>query len=155
MKRYLSLFLVLVMLGGIFALPVSAVSAVEASETTVEYFEDGSYVVTTITESGRGARSSTKSGSKTANYYSSKGEEQWSATINGTFSYDGYSATCTNAYTTYAIYNSAWKLKSASAERSGNQAIGHFVFKYYLLGVPVNTIEKTVVLTCSPTGALS
>lgn len=155
MKRYLSLFLVLAMLGGIFALPVSAVSAVEASETTVEYFEDGSYVVTTITEYGRGARSSTTPGSKTAHYYDGKNEEQWAATINGDFSYDGYSATCTNAYTAYAIYNSAWKLKSASAERSGNQAIGYFVFKKYVLGIPVQTIERTVVLTCSPTGALS
>ena len=155
MKRYLSLFLVLAMLGGIFALPVSAVSAVDASETTVEYLEDGSYIVTTITENSRGARSSSKSGSKSINYCNSKGEEQWVATIHGTFSYDGYSATCTNAYTSHTIYNSAWKLNSSSAERSGNQAIGRFVFKYYLLGVPINTIERTVVLTCSPNGVLS
>mgnify|MGYP000811369877 CR=1 FL=1 len=155
MKRYLSLFLALVMLGGIFALPVSAAPAVETSETTVEYFEDGSYIVTTITETGRGARSSTKSGSKSTHYYNSKDEEQWVATIHGTFSYDGYSATCTGAYTSHTIYNSAWKLKSSSSEKSGNQAIGHFVFKYYLLGVPINTIEKTVVLTCSPNGVLS
>ncbi len=155
MKRYLSLFLALVMLGGIFALPVSAAPAVETSETTVEYFEDGSYIVTTITENSRGARSSTKSGSKSTHYYNSKDEEQWVATIHGTFSYDGYSATCTGAYTSHTIYNSAWKLKSSSSEKSGNQAIGHFVFKYYLLGVPINTIEKTVVLTCSPNGVLS
>ncbi len=155
MKRYLSLFLVLAMLGGIFALPVSAASAVEASETTVEYLEDGSYIVTTITENSRGARSSSKSGSKSINYCNSKGEEQWVATIHGTFSYDGYSATCTNAYTSHTIYNSAWKLNSSSAERSGNQVIGRFVFKYYLLGVPINTIERAVVLTCSPNGVLS
>lgn len=155
MKRYLSLFLVLAMLGGIFALPVSAASAVEASETTVEYLEDGSYIVTTITENSRGARSSSKSGSKSTHYYNSKDEEQWVATIHGTFSYDGYSATCTNAYTSYTIYNSAWKLNSSSSEKSGNQAIGHFVFKYYFLGVPINTIERAVVLTCSPNGVLS
>lgn len=155
MKRYLSLFLVLVMLGGIFALPVSAESAVAPSETTVEYFEDGSYVVTTVTEYGYGARSSSKSGSKTSRYYDSKDEEQWTATINGTFTYDGYSATCTNAYTTYAIKDSAWKLYSSSSERNGNQAIGRFTFKKYVLGVPIKTVERTVVLTCSPTGVLS
>lgn len=55
MKRYLSLFLVLAMLGGIFALPVSAASAVETSATMVEYFEDGSYAVTTITETSLSA----------------------------------------------------------------------------------------------------
>ena len=155
MKRYLSLFLVLAMLGGIFALPVSAASAVEASETTVEYLEDGSYIVTTITENSRGARSSSKSGSKSINYCNSKGEEQWVATIHGTFSYDGYSATCTNAYTSHTIYNSAWKLNSSSAERSGNQVIGRFVFKYFLFGVARKTIERAVVLTSSPNGVLS
>lgn len=158
MKRYLSLFLMLVMLGGVLSFPVSAAShesAAESSQTTVEYFADGSYLVTTVTEYSKGARSSTQSGSKTSHYYNSKGVEQWAATINGTFSYDGSFATCTSAFTAYAIYDSSWKLKSASAEKRGNQAIGYFVFKDYFLGVPINTIERTVILTCSPTGVLS
>lgn len=134
MKRYLSLFLVLAMLGGIFALPVSAVSAVDASETTVEYLEDGSYIVTTITETSRGARSSSKSGSKSTHYYNSKDEEQWVATIHGTFSYDGYSATCTNAYTSYTIYNSAWKLNSSSSEKKRQPGNRSFRFQILFLG---------------------
>ncbi len=158
MKRYLSLFLMLVMLGGVLTFPVSATSkapAAEISQTTVEHFADGSYLVTTVTEYNSGARSSTKSGSKTAHYYNSKDVEQWVATINGTFTYDGSSATCTSAFTAHAIYNSAWKLYSSSSEKNGNQAIGRFRFKYYALGIPVNTIDETVVLTCSPTGVLS
>lgn len=158
MKRYLSFFLVFVMLGGIFVLPVSAApqdSAAESSKTVVEYFEDGSCLITTVTEYNSSARSATKSGSKSSHYYDSKGVEQWVATINGTFSYNGTSATCTSAFTAYAIYDSSWKLKSASAEKNGNQAIGYFVFKNYFLGVPINTIERTVVLTCSPAGVLS
>lgn len=67
-----------------------------------EYFDDGSYMVTTITESSsafiRASRS--KTGSKTAKYYSSSGSALWSVTVTGTFSYTGSSVTCKSASVT-------------------------------------------------------
>lgn len=128
----------------------SAVS--EANEatyaTSTTYFEDGSYIITTISEESFVTRAaSTKSGKKTTTFYNSDNVAQWSATLKGTFTYNGSSATCTASSITHKIYSSNWKTASASATKSGNKATGKATAKRYLI-VPVQTVEKTITLTC-------
>lgn len=135
----------------------SAVSeANEATYTTsTTYFEDGSYIITTIFEESSITRAtSSKTGQKTATFYNSDNVAQWSATLKGTFTYNGSSATCTASSITHKIYSSNWKTASASATKSGNKATGKATAKRYLI-VPVQTVEKTITLTCSASGVLS
>lgn len=96
----------------------------------------------------------TKSGSKTIDIYNSN-EKVFDATITGTFTYTGSSATCTKASISYNVYADNWKMKEATASKSGNKAIGDVTAKRYLLGIPVETVEQTFYLTCSATGTLS
>lgn len=117
-----------------------------------EYFYDVSYMVTTITESSsafiRASRS--KTGSKTAKYYSSSGSALWSVTVTGTFSYTGSSATCKSASVSTKIYNSAWSLVSSYAKPCGATAPAtakynnSFTYK-----------SLSVTLTCKANGVLS
>lgn len=164
MKRVLSVVTIVILLMSILSVSTLAASgsSIEPSidlETAenIEYFSDGSYLITTIATVSDIApmSTSTKSGSKSYHYYNSKDVEQWTATIIGTFSYNGSSATCTSSSTSYTIYNSNWKVKEATATKSGNKAIGNFTVKYYFLGVPTKTIEHTLTLSCSATGVLS
>lgn len=113
------------------------------------------YIVVTITEDQSISRiSNTKTGTKTITGY--HGDSKcWDATIRGTFTYDGSSSTCTSASISYTIYNSLWKITSATATESGNKAIGNVIAKRYFLGIPTQTIEETVTLTCSANGTLS
>ena len=71
--------------------PAFAVSAATKTETYTEYYDDGSYTVVTITETpvinGARAASKTKSGTKTSKYYDSADKLQWTATVDGTFTY--------------------------------------------------------------------
>lgn len=131
----------------------------ETVSETIEYFEDGSYVVVTVTRpSGRTARATTyqMSGSKAYIDYNQNGEELWRFTVNGTFTVnEGVSATCTAATYTISITNTAWSNKSASAYASGNQAIGDATFIRKLLGITVETRDCHVVLTCDEYGNLS
>lgn len=123
-----------------------------------EYFDDGSYIVTTITEepSVSFARAtSTKTASKTATYKSSSGASLWSVTITGTFSYNGSSAKCTAASVSTNIYNNAWKISNKSASKSGSTAIATATGKQYKNGSILSQIEKTVKLTCSKNGVCS
>ncbi len=164
MKRALSLAIIAILLMNILSVSTFAVSgsSIESpidlgAAENIEYFSDGSYLITTIepVDGISQMSTSTKSGSKSYRYYNSKDVQQWVVTIIGTFSYNGSSATCTNSRTSYTVYNSKWKVKNATATKSGNKAIGNFTVKYYFTGIPTKTIERTVTLSCSATGVLS
>lgn len=123
-----------------------------------EYFDDGSYIVTTITESSSilTRASGSKTASKTAEYYSSSGSALWSVTVTGTFSYTGSSATCTNSSVSASSSSSVWKISSKSASKSGSTAKATATaVKYNANGKISQTATKTVTLTCSKTGKLS
>lgn len=159
MKRLLSLLFSALILVSALVCPAYAAqnSAPEVfTETFTEYFDDGSYLVTTINSSEITTMSvAIKSGSKSAHYFSSDDRELWVVTVFGTFSYNGASATCTESSVKYTVYDSDWKVKSAISSKSGADAIGTFTVKHYFTFVPVKTIEETVILNCSKTGVLS
>lgn len=151
MKKIISLTLVSFLL-----FTILSINSAAHIEQDITYLSDGSYFVTTIVEHSTSARASgTKTGQKTVDYCNSDGEVQWTATIKGTFTYTGSSATCTSASISHYIYDSTWKITAETATKSGNKATGNVTAKKYLLGIPTRTIEKSITLTCSATGTLS
>lgn len=155
MKKLISLLSVILMIA--VMCPTTAFANDEiVTESSVEYFDDGSYIVTEIAENSITTfAAKTVSKSKSATYYDGNDAKQWTVTLSATFSYTGSSATCTSATTSSTIYNSAWKVTSAVASKSGNKATGTFTVKKYVLGIPVKTVNKTLTITCSNTGVCS
>lgn len=151
----ISIILSMAVLISCFSMPVYAAEEKIVSSTTTEYFDDGSYMVITITEEMNNSRATTKTASKTANYKNSDGDILWTYKITGTFSYTGSSSTCTAVSDSYTISNSSWHMDSHSTSRSGNTAYGTVTMKYKVLGVTFNTVSKDLSLTCSATGVLS
>lgn len=97
-----------------------------------------------------------KSGKKSYTAKNSDGDTLFSFTVHGTFSINpGVSATCTKSSYSYSISSSAWELKSASASRSSNRAIGDAEFIKKILLIKVDTYKPHVVLSCSNNGSLS
>lgn len=121
----------------------------------IEYFEDGSYIVTEIISQESVSRATGVVKAKNEHYYNSSNEKEWTVTITGTFNYDGKTASCTKAVTSYKIYNDRWEVTASNASKSGAKAIGNFTVKKYLLGIPTKTVNKTVTLTCSKDGVFS
>lgn len=150
MKRLLSFLLILTMLLCVF--PVHG-SAVEKKLETV-YFDDGSYMTVEIITRGTRASGST-SGSKPYTYYDSTGSAQWKATISGSFTYNGSSATCTSSSVDVTIYDSAWYTISKSASKSGNAASASVTMGEKRGGVTVNRVPVSLSLSCDRTGNLS
>lgn len=148
-KRILVAFFLAVLSFSLCAFPALASNTTETTEEIIRY-EDGSYLVVTLTVSMTRA-TGTRSGIKTGDYYNSDGELCWDFSIHGAFTYDGTTATATDASYSYNIYNSAWKLKSAEAYCSGNQAIAEGKFNG---GFLLNR-STSITLTCSPDGVLS
>ena len=162
MKKVLCISLLLLLLSTLFLTPVSAVAVKQFDPySTVEYYPDGSYGITTLTisESGNSnpasLRAAVTSGTKNYTHYDSNNNALWKVTLTGFFSYTGTSATCTSATTSYVVYDSVWKVTNATASHSGNTATGEFTTKKYVLGIAIQTVNKTLTLTCSPTGTLS
>lgn len=155
MKKLISLLSVIIMIA--VMCPTTAFANDEiVTDTYVEYFDDGSYIVTEIAENSITTfAAKTVSKSKSSTYYDSDNTKQWAVTLNATFSYTGSSATCTKSTTSYTIYNSAWKVTSAVGSKSGNKATGTFTVKKYALGIPIKTVNKTLTITCSNTGVCS
>ncbi len=154
MKKLISLIMLIVMIFSISTINTLAYD--NNSDSEVTYLEDGSYLVIDIIEDTANSRAtSTKSGTKNLNYYSADDELLWKATLKGTFSYNGTSATCTAASITHTVYDSTWKITSATATKSGNKAVGDVTAKHYFLGIPIKTLEQSFKITCSASGTLS
>ncbi|MDO5411251.1 MAG: hypothetical protein Q4F21_12515 [Lachnospiraceae bacterium] len=139
--------------------PTTSVSAqTSSSQTEYEYFEDGSYFVTTTEEITLSdvsvlAATNTKTGRKKSTYYNNSGEPMWFVQVTGTFSYGNGTSTCTASSVAAESSASTWKITNRSAGKSGNKATA--TAKQYMLGLPINTVNRTVTLTCSSTGVLS
>ena len=154
MKQIFSLFSTVILL---FTLCINVTATDRSSNTYIEYFNDGSYITTTISEVSSISvySSNSKSGTKTTTYTGSDGDVKWEATLRGTFTYNGTSATCTSSSITHSSKDSNWKITSATASKTNNKAIGDITAKQYAFGIPMDTVNITIILTCSANGTLS
>ena len=154
MKKIIYACLIFFTMTMIFPITIYA-NDCNTTETTIEYFEDGSYLIIQSETSIMPFAASTKSHTKSANYYNPNGDLAWKIYLTGTFTYTGSSSTCTKATTSYKIYDDRWKVTSSGASKSGNKATGNFTVKKYAIGIPIRTVNKTLTITCSKTGVCS
>lgn len=126
-------------------------------QESIEYFEDGSYIITAIedidSEFSFFSTSTTKA--KAVTYFNNSGQKQWSITVTGTFTYGNGSAVCTASKVSTTVYNNEWSLTGKSASKSGNKATAKATGIHYVQGREVERHTETVTLTCSPTGVFS
>ena len=138
-----------------YLIPTTAIAtSITMQESDRIYLDNGYYITIEITESPERA-SGTKSGTKNYVFRSGSGSELWRASIRGTFTYTGSSATCTAASCTITITDTAWYEISKNASRSGATAIGDFTTGHKILGVTVKKETVNIRLTCDANGNLS
>ena len=153
MKRFLCLGMLIVLF--ITMIPINAFAAQESvNNDEVIYFDDGSYVAISLSDTGSRATAS-KSGSKTYTYYSSSGVAQWKAVLSGTFTYTGTSSTCTASSCSVTIYKTDWYTVSKSASKSGNTATAAVTMGRKSLGITVDKKSINISLSCDINGTLS
>lgn len=96
-----------------------------------------------------------KTGYKTTYCKNAKGIVLWSVTVKANFTYNGTTATCTSSSVSATIKDSTWKISNKYSTRCSNYGTATATANRYSDGKIINTITKTVKLTCSPTGTLS
>lgn len=151
MKRIVSVIIFFMVVMHVFPLCAFAAETTE----TIEYLADGSYIVTTVTESVTRANS-TKTASKTDRYYNADDELQWLMVVTGTFTYDGSTSECTSVRGSTSIVESGkWYIISDSPTKSGPTATYTVTFGYRALGITIDRPTHSVSLTCDANGNLS
>lgn len=128
-------------------------STYETSSYT-EYFEDGSYTVTTIKQSPTGRASTyTIIGNKHVDLYNSKDEIQWAYTLIGTFVVNqGVSAVCTESTYSSVVYEKSWSLTAHDNSYSNNIARGTATYKKKVLFITTNTHDIEAAIGCDVNG---
>ncbi len=153
MKKALSLLMCVLVLTLSVAMPVSAAAADNAPErsVSVEYLDDGSYFVIEVVQNPQSARTSYKSGSKTATHYGANGVAIWNVTVYGEFTYTpGVSSKATSSTATVGIIDRNASFVSKNAYTLGNAALANANVKYLS-----ESVSKTVSLRCDSYGHLS
>lgn len=153
MKKIICIILSIALL----SIPTISFAAESNDAVEIEYFDDGSYLITTIDNEPTSAiapLSNTTTKSKTAKYYSG-GVAKWYVKVTGTFTYGNGTSKCTSSSVSAGSYASNWKITSKSASKTENVATAKATAKKYYDGSVVETLTKTVKLTCSPTGKFS
>ena len=127
----------------------------EQKQVKVIYmFDDGSQLLEgqpTVIAQTRGGVTAQKA----YHHRNSDGNILWTATVTGTFTYNGSTSACTSASYNIQVYNSSWSEQSGSAYPSGNSAIADVVMARKLLFIVVETVPVTITLTCDKSGNLS
>lgn len=150
MKKVILSLVLVTMIVSVFALNCSAAG----TETTITYFEDGSYIIDVI-EISKGRSSGSIQGSRTKSYYDNSGNLDWQAVLAGSFTYNGSSATCTSSSVSVTINDSAWYTISKGATKNANVASASVTMGCKILGVTYNKVTVPITLTCDANGNLS
>lgn len=115
-----------------------------------EYYEDGSYAITTIKQSVTPrATSYVKVGERIVDLYNSSDELQWTYKLIGTFNVvEGVSVVCTESTYSSVIYNDSWSLTDHNNSYSNNIAYGTATYKKKVLFITTNTHDIDLSIGC-------
>lgn len=137
-----------------------------------EIFDDGSYIVTSISNSMKDeaqnifakiielfkkivsmiSGKNTVSKTKYVYYYDSNNVMLWAVYLKAEFTYSKSGAICNSASVRSEMYDKDWKAIKENAKKETNTAKGEFTVRQTKLGVPLKTIERTITMTCDKNG---
>lgn len=126
--------------------------------TQEEHLANGDLLITTIySESLQSSlfRASVVNGTKSVEYQNSNHETLWTFSVSGTFSINGSNVSCTNATHSITIHVNGWESISKSSYASNNTANASVRMGYYSWGIIMQSIDKSLILTCDSNGNLS
>ena len=128
-----------------------------SSSNEIEYLDNGDYLIYTIEDdASRNFQpfSNTVTKSKYARYYH-KNSVQWYVKVTGTFTYGSGTSKCTSSSVSAKSSADGWKIVNSSASKSKNTASATATAKHYYNNSVIDTVTRTVKLTCSSTGKFS
>ena len=93
--------------------------------------------------------------SKYLRYYDHNGVLLWEATLTAEFAYSARRVRCERATLSFVSQDPDWSLVSRQTETAGDAARGTVSVRQTKLGVPLQTVTRTLTLTCDSNGNVS
>lgn len=162
MKKYFSLFYIIVF--SIFiigSLPANISASTISENTSIVQLDDGYYLETVITDVpstdsliSTFATTKTITKTKTTYYKNSSGTVLWSVSIKATFTYNGTTSKCTSRSHSATAPAKSWSIKSCTSSKSGNSATATAVAVHSNSGAS-KSFTKSVTIKCSANGTVS
>lgn len=148
MKRTIAILICTIMLVSLSIPALASAGSERLVSRTIEYLENGDYIVREVFEPLIQPRSS-KTGSAVETYRNSSGTAIWAVKVTGTFTYNGSTSSATSSSATVSIYNSDASFISKNASYSGNtaRATGSVNYSGY-------TATRTAYVSCDKNGNL-
>ena len=125
-----------------------------SSVQSIILLDNGAYLIEGKASEQFSSRS-VKDGSKSVYYTDSNGVLQWTATLYGTFYYDGTTSYCTDAYCITSVQSGNWSESANNSSHSGNAAFASVTMVRKFLFIVVETETVNITLTCDASGNLS
>ena len=150
MKRILTIICCLTLLLGIVPFCVSASETASQNMQTVEYLEDGSYIVTELEVTPAVARTA-RSYTKKSTYYTASNTAVFAVSLTGNFNYTyNVSCTATSQSVSVSIYDNSASYVTKTSSRSGATVYGSGTV--YYLG---KNRTLSLSITCDKYGNIS
>lgn len=148
MKRTIAILICTIMLVLLSIPALASAGSERLVSRTIEYLENGDYIVREVFEPLIQPRSS-KTGSAIETYRNSSGAAIWTVKVTGTFTYTGSTSSATGSSATVEVYNSNASFISKNASYSGNtaRATGSVNYSGY-------TATRTAYVSCDKNGNL-
>ncbi|MCI9174930.1 MAG: hypothetical protein HFH49_08290 [Lachnospiraceae bacterium] len=154
MKKFINI-LFIIMLFVSFPKISYASTPPDIIQTDTEDFGNGFYGITTLEIQSDNTRT-VKTASKTYTLKTSSGTTAASFKLTATFNYpSGSSALCTYVSHSTSISDTKWKFSKKSSAKSGNTASGTFTANLVSSGITLESISKTITLTCDKYGNIT
>ncbi len=155
-KRVFSLLLAAVVLLPMLA---AAAPAHAAADADITYLPDGTYLVYSL-ETDEKVPYAARSGGQTSGTaklecFTEKNEVLWRVILSAAFTYDGNSATCTEASLAMDYATGSYFLVEENTVRSGNHATSNFVVGYKILFATVGKESHVLTIFCDNNGNVS
>lgn len=95
---------------------------------------------------------STVNRDKTYFYVNNNNVVQWEVTLTATFTYNGYTSSCTSASSYSRVYEGNWSERDNNTFASGNAAVANVTMVRKILFIVVETQVANLVITCDKDG---
>ena len=129
----------------------------ELISSSIEYFEDGSYLTTEcfVISETKNSRNNTRTvlHTVTATHYSATNKELWFFKLTGGwYVNDGISVMAMSSVIDYELYSNAWSYSDLEATYYDDIVHGGAIFTHKLLGITTKTITIDFDLLCDVYG---
>ena len=154
LKRYIAAAIICFLLSSSISFAESENDTFNASDEVISsetiQLNNGCKLITTLYK--RNQTRSSVSSYKETRFLDSDDTLLWKVVLEATFTYNGYTSSCTSASSYSRVYEGNWSERDNNTFASGNAAVANVTMVRKILFIVVETQVANLVITCDKDG---